>query len=111
LLFIVSIHQTADSALAADIAFRFVQRLSLASAERLERLFSKVVEPDTVNVLEAETERNALMGTQAEPATAVGSSTLELLPSASARLPMGWIRDVLGWSSSPVSPARSLGEE
>ncbi len=38
LLLIVSLHQAADSTLAADIAFRFVQRLSLASAERLERL-------------------------------------------------------------------------
>ena len=41
LLLIVSVQQAPDSTLEADIAFRFVQRLSLASAERLERLFSK----------------------------------------------------------------------
>ena len=36
---IVSLHQSADSALAADIAFRSLQRLTLATAQRLERLF------------------------------------------------------------------------
>jgi UDP-GlcNAc:undecaprenyl-phosphate/decaprenyl-phosphate GlcNAc-1-phosphate transferase len=120
LLLIVSLHQTADSTLAADIAFRFVQRLSLASAERLERLFSKVSTPEAEVERGAETASRdpaegvvppALMVSRVESAAIVGSSTLELVRSPSARPPMGWIRDVLGWSSSPVSPARSLGEE
>jgi UDP-GlcNAc:undecaprenyl-phosphate GlcNAc-1-phosphate transferase len=113
LLFIVSIHQAADSHLAADIAFRFVQRLSLASAERLERLISNRLEtaPETDSLAESEAGRNNLIGNPAELASSVESSPLELVPSPSARPPMGWIRDVLGWSSSPVSPARSLGEE
>ena len=111
LLFIVSIHQTADSSLAADIAFRFVQRLSLASAERLERLFSTLFDRDSDCPPEVETERNALIGAPVEPMARAGSATRELVPSPSARAPLVWIRDVLGRSSSPVSPARSLGEE
>ena len=38
LLLTVSLHQSSGSPLAADIAFRFLQRLSMATAERLERL-------------------------------------------------------------------------
>jgi UDP-GlcNAc:undecaprenyl-phosphate GlcNAc-1-phosphate transferase len=41
LLLTVALHQADDSRLAADIAFRFLQRLSLATAERLERLFAE----------------------------------------------------------------------
>lgn len=53
---VVSLRQHAESPLAADIAFRFVQRLSLASAERLERLLGSADRPDAV-VLLAETAR------------------------------------------------------
>jgi hypothetical protein len=38
LVLVVALHQAPESALAADIAFRFLQRLALATAERLERL-------------------------------------------------------------------------
>ena len=44
LLLTVALHQTESSPLAADIAFRFLQRLSMATAERLERLL--VARPD-----------------------------------------------------------------
>ena len=37
---LVSLHLSATSTIAADIAFRFLQRFSLATAERLERLLS-----------------------------------------------------------------------
>ena len=40
LLLTVSLHQSSDSTLAADIAFRFLQRLALTTAERLERLLA-----------------------------------------------------------------------
>jgi UDP-GlcNAc:undecaprenyl-phosphate GlcNAc-1-phosphate transferase len=43
-LLTVALHQDAGSPLAADIAFRFLQRLALAAAERMERLL--VIEPD-----------------------------------------------------------------
>jgi UDP-GlcNAc:undecaprenyl-phosphate GlcNAc-1-phosphate transferase len=37
----VSLHQTPDSEIAADIAFRFLQRLSLATAERISRVLDE----------------------------------------------------------------------
>ncbi len=40
LLLTVALHQSAESPTAADIAFRFLQRLSLATAERIERLLA-----------------------------------------------------------------------
>ena len=56
---IVSLHQSANSALAADIAFRSLQRLTLATAQRLERLFEpeppRAPEPKDVPSREAET--------------------------------------------------------
>ena len=48
---IVSLHQSADSALAADIAFRSLQRLTLATAQRLERLFEPKP-PDPLELME-----------------------------------------------------------
>ena len=121
LLLIVSLHQTADSALAADIAFRFMQRLSLASAERLERLFTKApasgMERERMPAEAARESSDGLipsarMSPRIDPASAAsGAAALELVPMPSARPPLGWLRDVLGRSSAPVAPARSLGEE
>ena len=120
LILIVSLHQTADSALEADIAFRFTQRLSLASAERLERLFSKAPAGERVadrKVAEVGRESqdglvpSALMTPRIDSAPSTGAAALELAHLPSARPPMAWLREALGWSSAPVSPARSLGEE
>lgn len=122
LVLVVSIEQAADSDLAADIAFRFVQRLSLASAERLERLFSKETAADGKAASpEGPTPRESPDGlvpsaprTRRVEATA-GPSGAALgfagPPSASARPPLGRLRDALGWPPSPASPARSLGED
>ena len=120
LLLMVSLHQTEDSTLAADIAFRFVQRLCLALAERLERLFSKSsdleasgVSESTSNALEAPAGLvpTARKPSSLEPASVSGATALDLIATPLARLPLGWLRDVLGRSSAPVAPARSLGEE
>jgi UDP-GlcNAc:undecaprenyl-phosphate GlcNAc-1-phosphate transferase len=98
LLLIVSLRQVGESPLAADIAFRFVQRLSLASAERLERLFSATTDSEPVSaptpVLDSDSD--------SETIPALGS------PSKAAT---GWFRAALGWTSAPAVPARSLGEE
>jgi UDP-GlcNAc:undecaprenyl-phosphate/decaprenyl-phosphate GlcNAc-1-phosphate transferase len=48
LLLTVTLHQATESAVAADIAFRFLQRLSLATAERLERLLAGSPAPEVV---------------------------------------------------------------
>ena len=85
LVLFVSIQQAADSELAADIAFRFVQRLSLASAERLDRLSSATTAP-----------RTEPLPARIPPPRAA----LDFDPSPSARPPLGWLRDALGWSSA-----------
>ncbi len=46
----VSLLQSVETTLAADIAFRFMQRLSLATAERLERLLAPVLAKDESSV-------------------------------------------------------------
>ena len=45
LALVVTIHQTLDAPLAADIAFRFLQRLALSAAERLDWLISARMSP------------------------------------------------------------------
>jgi len=112
LLLVASMHQDADSTLAADIAFRFVQRLSLASAERLERLSSTAeeaeVEAESARLLHA---KAAQSHRESKAGLVPVASALELAASRSARPAMGWLREALGWTSSPASPARSLGED
>jgi hypothetical protein len=97
-----------------------VQRLSLASAERLERLLSKADGPEGGSELVAakvarETTDgllpSSLKTSRVESALANGATALELVHLPSARPPLGWLRDALGWSSAPVAPARSLGDE
>lgn len=46
LVLTVSLHQSASSRLAADIAFRFLQRLATVAAERLERLLTLLPDED-----------------------------------------------------------------
>jgi UDP-GlcNAc:undecaprenyl-phosphate GlcNAc-1-phosphate transferase len=117
---IVSLHQDAGSPLAADIAFRFVQRLSLASAERLERLFGVGDRPEAVRLL-AESARVTPDGLvpsaariaprvlSATSADATGLALSAALPLASPLL--GWAREALARPSAPASTGRPLGEE
>jgi UDP-GlcNAc:undecaprenyl-phosphate GlcNAc-1-phosphate transferase len=68
----VALHQAPGPELAADIAFRFVRRLALATAERLERLLA-----DRVAIEEM----------------------ADLATAGSARDPLGWLRWALGWDA------------
>jgi UDP-GlcNAc:undecaprenyl-phosphate GlcNAc-1-phosphate transferase len=114
LLLIVTVRQAPDSPLEADIAFRFVQRLSLASAERLERLFSKGPAAEAEPTKSPEGLIPSPMMARRIAATrpaGPGEPALDYGSSPSARPPMGWLRGTLGWSSARVAPARSLGEE
>ena len=108
LTLIVSLRQSESSALAADIAFRFMQRLSLASAERLERLFS--AGPESARSPEPAA-TTAARPHRAEAAPASGAAMPVLVPPPPARPPLGRLRDALGWSSARVAPGHPLGEE
>ncbi len=106
LLLIVSLHQAAGSSLEADIAFRFLQRLSLASAERLDRLFLEGPEAaDAPRLTPDGLVPSALLAPRVDPARA-GGATAALdfaAPIPSARPAMAWLRDVLGRPTSPTA--------
>ncbi|MCA1684804.1 MAG: undecaprenyl/decaprenyl-phosphate alpha-N-acetylglucosaminyl 1-phosphate transferase [Planctomycetia bacterium] len=117
LLLTVSLHQSSGSPMTADIAFRFLQRLSLATAERLERLLLA---------------SGGGGGAESGPARSVGgagplggdgrdspverSQTLpeaDLAPfkSATTRALVAWVRVNLGLGAPTVARHPSLSEE
>ena len=122
LLLIVSLHQAAASSLAADIAFRFLQRLSLASAERLDRLFATgpvgKAEPGRTPVEPSRMPPDGLVASgllaprvESASASAGGVAALDLSRMRPARPPLAWFRDVLGRATAPVAPGRPPGED
>src|SRR5581483_2435314 len=98
----VSLHQSDESLLAADIAFRSLQRISLATAQRLERLMAKP-RPDG-NELAADGPAVP------EPSQAAGDATRGAARVA-ARDPMHWLRAALGWGPSAVARPPFYGEK
>lgn len=108
-LFLVAcLQQDPVSTLEADIAFRFGQRLSLAAAERLDRLFSHGDVPAEVEVPKVAARMVREVSAGLVPAASI---SLDLTPSPSARPPLGWLREALGRTTTPANPARSLGDD
>ncbi len=133
---VVSLGRAEDgSGVEPDIAFRFLQRLSLASAERLDRLGSPERAGELLGAGEAarpasgpaEGPRASAEGlvpssSRAAPIEAAagagvgvgvagGLAALELDRMSWSRPSLGWLRVALGWSTVPVPPARPLGED
>lgn len=119
----VSLHQSAASPLAADIAFRFLQKLSMATAERMERLLAAEAEggesnPEAVSVGELESragvvplgEPDGVLPPNGQPRSPV-SPDLLILKYPAVRAFIGRLRLALGLSTRPVTPHPSLGEE
>ncbi|MFO0960532.1 MAG: hypothetical protein U0800_24375 [Isosphaeraceae bacterium] len=84
LVLAVALHQAADSGLATDIAVRFLQRLALATAERLERLA-------------ASTAGSNPPAAEPAPQAAIAGSGIGSGRPAAARAPLQWIRWAIGW--------------
>jgi UDP-GlcNAc:undecaprenyl-phosphate GlcNAc-1-phosphate transferase len=107
----VALQQNSDSPLTADIAFRFLQKLSVATAERLERLLLADTGEDE-GVAEAEPSRPT--GPVSEVAEADEAEGAPGRPKSQA-LPVlslaGWVRVNLGLGSRPVVRQPSLGEK
>jgi UDP-GlcNAc:undecaprenyl-phosphate/decaprenyl-phosphate GlcNAc-1-phosphate transferase len=111
----VSLHQPLDSRLAADIAFRFLQRLSLATAERLERLLAVAsstpdapglpVVAETLSVGSA-----SIPPTPEESGSGVDAGELADVPDET-RSSFGWLRVMFGTPAATVAPQHTLGEE
>ena len=107
----VSLHQPIESSLAADIAFRFMQRLSLATAERLERLMM----PATADSSSLAVHHDTLAAEQQdESADHPGSELIENISLEPVPTPgrsgLGWLRGAIGWGP-PVAPQHSLGDK
>ena len=111
----MSLHQPLESSLAADIAFRFAQRLALATAERLERLMGSTAPSAGLSDGPPAGSRPASL--PVAPPIAAGSDSGVEEPAALAmaggesRPGPGWLRVMLGWQATPVAPQHSLGEE
>ena len=103
LALVVSIHQGDESSTAADIAFRFLQRLSIASAERLDRLFSDKPASTTAPVEEPPRVEPS------EPPISVGPDPRTTPPSS--RPTLGRLFDFLHRSTAPMIPGRPVGED
>ncbi|MBX6313724.1 MAG: undecaprenyl/decaprenyl-phosphate alpha-N-acetylglucosaminyl 1-phosphate transferase [Isosphaeraceae bacterium] len=113
LLLTVSLHQSSHSALAADIAFRFLQRLALATAERMERLLAEAPGEAVPVPLAGAGPLDSGDQEVAEPSLAALSgptppvATLEAIgPVMSGWLPLGRLRRAFGGAAEPV-PRRS----
>ena len=108
LLLTVALHQAATSPLAADIAFRFLQRLALATAERAERLLvvgsgldaGAPGQHDEVESSAPDREGDAL---------AVGTASPGLTPAVAldtGGASMAWFRRALGGEAAPWPAGR-----
>jgi UDP-GlcNAc:undecaprenyl-phosphate GlcNAc-1-phosphate transferase len=99
LLLTISLHQAPDATIAADIAFRFLQRLALNTAERLERL---VAEPSDTTRAD---------GPHGGAGTFLRPDREAETKSVAARLSIDSLRTALGWERSPVLHKPSMGEQ
>ncbi len=113
----VAVHQMPNSTLAADIAFRFLQRLSQATAERVERLMALAQDESA----STSTENSTDLSDRGSTSDTLGSGVrlnsqtvpvLALSPAPSlSRMPIQWLRIALGWESRSVAHRPSLGEK
>jgi UDP-GlcNAc:undecaprenyl-phosphate GlcNAc-1-phosphate transferase len=124
LLLTVSLHQSSGSPLAADIAFRFLQRLSMATAERLERLLVTRVDGEEAGAEPSEPAAAANGVDGAGPGAEAGEpvppggrprshavSALALFKSPALRALIDRVRLNLGLGPRTVTRHPSLGEE
>jgi UDP-GlcNAc:undecaprenyl-phosphate GlcNAc-1-phosphate transferase len=119
LLLTLSIHQSSHSTLAADIAFRFLQRLAHSAAERLERLHEPRRDPGegaanrAVAESESESEVEVLNVSSVALATATALSLPPSVAMPPARLSLARLRGCFprGWDARTIAPRPSLGEE
>ncbi len=102
----VSLHQSSESILAADIAFRSLQRLSLATAQRLERLLEEAASPLPQPLTETEELTDPVTTPNGTGSNVAATSVMSLKPVPPGRDPLGWFRGALG--RSPSAMARQI---
>ncbi|MDB5351165.1 MAG: UDP-N-acetylmuramyl pentapeptide phosphotransferase/UDP-N-acetylglucosamine-phosphate transferase [Planctomycetota bacterium] len=92
---IVSLHQASDTPLSADIAFRSLQRLALATSQRLDRLFDNEPTPPDSD----ERNGNVLIEPRANNTLTPGS-VLSMARGPVSWGSMQWFRGALGWGTA-----------
>ena len=99
LLLTVSLHLPTAAPMPADIAFRFLQKLALATAERLERLLSEAAKrPAEAELGAAELDADQLLPAPRDlPKVA---PEIALAPASAVRAPMGWLRWAFGGTAA-----------
>jgi UDP-GlcNAc:undecaprenyl-phosphate GlcNAc-1-phosphate transferase len=105
----IELHQSAGAHLTADIAFRFLQRLALATAERLERLLAAL---EAANA-ELASESEVGLEKPSDPvarARSVAESALESHVT-SAWDPFAWLRLAFGSESATTGHTGSLRDD
>jgi UDP-GlcNAc:undecaprenyl-phosphate GlcNAc-1-phosphate transferase len=95
----VSIHQTQNATIAADIAFRFLQRLALTTAERLERLLAQRSGTPLAGNRAGGAGSDVGGDDDADPVSDSGglAARARALALAAARNSLHWLRITLGW--------------
>jgi UDP-GlcNAc:undecaprenyl-phosphate GlcNAc-1-phosphate transferase len=110
----VSLHQATESIIAADIAFRSLQRISLATAQRLERLLERPAAAESSGTGAAPAGPPA-PATAEEPAAGRIDAPLVAplgVEPAAGRDAFGWLRGALGWGpAAPIARQPYLGEK
>ena len=86
-------HEVEATLVVADIAFRFLHRLSMAAAEQMDRLFAPTATATTA------------------PPIVVASVPIEVTPVPTARPPLGAFLGFPHRSPAPMIPGRSVGED
>lgn len=104
-LLTIALQQSRHALLAADIAFRFLQRLAMAAAERLETLLAAPVERDAEGVAPN-------LGQAPSPSfPSSGSAVLTLSGGAVAGRSAGWPRVAVGARPGTAAHPPSLRED
>ena len=117
LLLTVALHQSSASPLAADIAFRFLQKLSLVAAERLEILLAnraKVADESPPNLTAPGEDIGVVTEEGVEPGRRLKAHASPVMPvslGAAARAVLGWPWIAFGGRPPAVAHPPSLGEE
>jgi UDP-GlcNAc:undecaprenyl-phosphate GlcNAc-1-phosphate transferase len=106
LVLAVELHQSPSAHHTADIAFRFVQRLALATAERLERLLAASEAEQEV----ADREKDAAAVADAEESSLASSPNGAAMESQPWD-PFGWLRVVFGSTTASAEGTGSLGKD
>jgi len=112
----VALYQVSEVSTAADIAFRFLQRLSLATAERIERLL--LTQEEEGRGRHEEPTEVAGHAASSDPFSTGPRHTSQVSPVLAIstnpslmRVTLNWLRMTLGWGARPVVRHSTLGDK